>query len=78
MQKPLLLQQLFDGWLSMVKSIIELSSVATIELDLAEHIVQVHGVDATGRAAGARTIPDFRQALPTLFTTSPRKNVPTP
>jgi hypothetical protein len=33
----------------MGKSIIDLSSVTTVGLDLAKHVFQVHGVDASGR-----------------------------
>jgi transposase len=40
----------------MRKSIIDLSSVTTIGLDLAKHVFQVHGVDASGRVVVAREI----------------------
>ena len=38
----------------MGKSIIDLSSVTTVGLDLAKHVFQVHGVDASGRVIVAR------------------------
>src|SRR4029077_21024672 len=34
---------------SMGKSITDLSSVTTVGLDLAKHVFQVHGIDASGR-----------------------------
>jgi transposase len=40
----------------MGKSITDLSSVATVGLDLAKHVFQVHGVDAPGRVVVAKTI----------------------
>jgi transposase len=36
----------------MGKSITDLSSVTTVGLDLAKHVFQVHGVDASGRVVG--------------------------
>jgi transposase len=38
------------------KSIINLSSVTTVGLDLANHVFQVHGVDASGRVVVAKAI----------------------
>ena len=40
----------------MGKSITDLSSVATVGLDLAKHVFQVHGVDASGRVVVAKSI----------------------
>lgn len=40
----------------MGKSIIDLSSVTTVGLDLAKHVFQVHGVDASGRVVVAKAI----------------------
>src|SRR4029077_16141730 len=41
---------------SMGKSITNLSSVTTVGLDLAKHVFQVHGVDASGRVVVAKAI----------------------
>ena len=40
----------------MGKSIIDLSSVTTVGLDLAKHVFLVHGVDASGRVVIARAM----------------------
>ena len=40
----------------MGKSITDLSSVTTVGLDLAKHVFQVHGVDASGRVMVAKAI----------------------
>ena len=40
----------------MGKSITDLSSVTTVGLDLAKHVFQVHGVDASGRVVVAKAI----------------------
>ena len=40
----------------MGKSIIDLSDVTTVGLDLAKHVFQVHGIDASGRVVVARSI----------------------
>ena len=40
----------------MEKSIIDLSSVTTVGLDLAKHVFQAHGVDALGRVVVAKPI----------------------
>jgi len=40
----------------MGKSITDLSSVTIVGLDLAKHVFQVHGVDASGRVVVAKAI----------------------
>ncbi len=40
----------------MGKSITDLSSVATVGLDLAKHVFQVHGIDASGRVVVAKAM----------------------
>ena len=62
-QKWLSLEQPFEGAPSMGKSITDLSSVTTVGLDLAEHVFQVHGVDASGRVVvkGSAEAPDEAQ-----------------
>ena len=40
----------------MGKSITDLSSVTTVGLDLAKHVFQVRGVDASGRVVVAKAI----------------------
>jgi transposase len=40
----------------MGKSITDLSSVTTVGLDLAKHVFQVHGVDASRRVVVAKAI----------------------
>jgi transposase len=40
----------------MGKSITDLSSVTTVGLDLAKHVFQVHGVDASGRVVAAKVV----------------------
>jgi len=40
----------------MEKSITDLSSVRTVGLDLAKHVFQVHGVDASGRVVVTEAI----------------------
>jgi transposase len=42
----------------MRKSITDLSSVTIVGLDLAKHVFQVHGVDASGRVVVAKAISD--------------------
>jgi transposase len=54
--KWLSLEQPFDGAPSMGKSIIDLSSVTTVGLDLAKHVFEVHGVDASGRVVIAKAM----------------------
>ena len=45
-----------EGAPSMGKFITDLSSVTTVGLDLAKHVFQVHGVDASGRVVVAKAI----------------------
>jgi transposase len=45
-----------EGATSVGKSIIDLSSVTTVGLDLAKHVFQVHCVDASGRVVVAKAI----------------------
>ena len=40
----------------MGKCITDLSSITTVGLDLAKHVFQVHGVDASGRVVVAKAI----------------------
>ena len=54
----------------MGKSIINLSSVTTVGLDLAKHVFQVHGVDASGRVVVAKAI--RRNKLLEFFASLPR------
>src|SRR5260370_30534707 len=69
-QKWLSLEQPFEGAPSMGKSIIDLSSVTTVGLDLAKHVFQVHGVDASGRVVVAKAI--RRNKLLEFFASLPR------
>src|SRR5271167_4332255 len=50
------LEQPFEGAPSMGKPIINVSSVTTVGLDLAKHVFQVHGVDASGRVVVAKSV----------------------
>jgi transposase len=45
-----------EGATSVGKSIIDLSPVRTVGLDLAKHVFQIHGVDASGRVVVAKAI----------------------
>jgi transposase len=45
-----------EGAPSLGKSITDLSSVTTVGLDLAKHVFQVRGVDASGRVVVAKAI----------------------
>ena len=45
-----------EGATSVRKSIIILTSVTTVGLDLAKHVFQVHCVDASGRVVVAKAI----------------------
>ena len=54
----------------MGKSIINLSSVATVGLDLAKHVFQVHCVDASGCVVVAKPI--RRNKLLEFFASLPR------
>ena len=54
----------------MDKVIIDFSSVTTVGLDLAKHVFQVHGVDASGRVVVTKAIRrgkllEFFASLPT-------------
>src|SRR5580700_5212303 len=49
-------EQPFEGAPSMGKSITDLSSVTIVGLDLAKHVFQVHGVNASGRVVVAKAI----------------------
>jgi transposase len=40
----------------MGKSITDLSAVTTVGLDLAKHVFQIHGVDASGRVAVSKAM----------------------
>src|SRR3982074_3651153 len=56
--KMVVVEQPSEGAPSMGKSITDLSSVTTVGLDLAKHVFQVHGIDASvivTRGSGART-----------------------
>jgi transposase len=54
--KMVVVEQPSEGAPSMGKSITDLSSVATVGLDLAKHVFQVHGVDVAGRVIVARAL----------------------
>ena len=45
-----------EGATSVGKLITDLSSVTTVGLDLAKHVFQVHGVDASGRVVVAKAV----------------------
>jgi hypothetical protein len=49
-------EQPSEGAPYMGKSITDLSSVTTVGLDLAKHVFQVHGVDASGRVIVAKAL----------------------
>ena len=49
-------EQPSEGAPSMGKSITDLSSVTTVGLDLAKHVFQVHGIDASGRVIVTRRL----------------------
>jgi transposase len=53
----------------MRKAITDLSSLTTVGLDLAKHVFQVHGVDASGRVVVAKAI--RRNKLMEFFTSLP-------
>src|ERR1700724_1088994 len=55
--KMVVVEQPSEGAPSMGKSITDLSSVTTVGLDLAKHVFQVHGVDASGRVIVAKAFP---------------------
>jgi hypothetical protein len=52
----------------MGKSITDLSSVTTVGLDLAKHVFQVHGVDASGRVVVAKAIRSVNTRAARLLT----------
>jgi transposase len=54
--KMVVVEQPSEGAPSMGKSITDLSSVTTVGLDLAKHVFQVHGVDASGRVIVAKAL----------------------
>jgi hypothetical protein len=54
--KTVVVEQPSEGGPSMGKSITDLSSVTTVGLDLAKHVFQVHGVDASGRVIVAKAL----------------------
>src|SRR6202521_3761039 len=54
--KMVVVDQPSEGAPSMGKSITDLSSVTTVGLDLAKHVFQVHGIDASGRVIVAKAL----------------------
>jgi transposase len=54
--KMVVVEQPSEGAPSMGKSITNLSSVTTVGLDLAKHVFQVHGIDASGRVIVAKAL----------------------
>src|SRR5271167_2349752 len=54
--KMVVVETTSEGATSVRKSIINLSSVTTVGLDLAKHVFQVHCVDASGRVVVAKPI----------------------
>ena len=60
----------------MGKSITDLSSVTTIGLDLAKHVFQVHGVDASGRVVVAKAIPSGQPGPAAMLTPANRGILP--
>jgi len=54
--KMVVVEQPSEGAPSMGKSIIDSSSVTTVGLDLARHVFQVHGVDASGQVIVAKAL----------------------
>src|SRR5580700_3668735 len=54
--KMVVVETTSEGATSVRKSIINLSSVTTVGLDLAKHVFQVHCVDASGRVVVAKAI----------------------
>jgi transposase len=68
--KMVVIETTSEGATSVGKSIIDLSSVTTVGLDLAKHVFQVHGVDASGRVVVAKAI--RRNKLVEFFASLPR------
>src|SRR5664279_3306026 len=54
--KMVVVEQPSEGAPSMGKSITDLSSVTTVGVDLAKHVFQVHGIDASGRVIIAKAL----------------------
>src|ERR1700732_4967229 len=54
--KMVVVEQPSEGAPSMGKSITDLSSVTTVVLELAKHVFQVHGIDASGRVIVAKAL----------------------
>ena len=68
--KMVVVEATSKGATSVGKSIINLSSVTTVGLDLAKHVFQVHCVDALGRVVVAKAI--RRNKLLEFFASLPR------
>jgi transposase len=68
--KMVVVETTSEGATSVGKSIINLSSVTTVGLDLAKHVFQVHCVDALGRVVVAKPI--RRNKLLEFFASLPR------
>src|ERR1700720_859697 len=68
--KMVVVETTSEGATSVRKSIINLSSVTTVGLDLAKHVFQVHCVDALGRVVVAKPI--RRNKLLEFFASLPR------
>src|SRR5580700_8017643 len=68
--KMVVVETTSEGATSVRKSIINLSSVTTVGLDLAKHVFQVHCVDASGRVVVAKAI--RRNKLLEFFASLPR------
>ena len=68
--KMVVVETTSEGATSVGKSIINLSSVTTVGLDLAKHVFQVHGIDAPGRVVVAKAI--RRNKLLEFFASLPR------
>src|ERR1700721_1860439 len=70
--KMVVVETTSEGATSVGKSIIDLSSVTAVGLDLAKHVFQVHGIDASGRVVVAKPIRrnkllEFFASLPTCI-----------
>src|SRR5258707_737359 len=68
--KMVVVETTSEGATSVGKSIINLSSVTTVGLDLAKRVFQVHSIDASGRVVVAKAI--RRNKLLELFASLPR------
>jgi transposase len=71
--KMVVVETTSEGATSVGKSIINLSSVTTVGLDLAKHVFQVHCVDVSGRVVVAEAI--RRNKLLEFFASLPRCRV---